>query len=116
VNTGLVFAPEASNMLIPSFAYSLSPFKGNEFFGDTRLSVNAFLYVRADADAPISVPVDAGGSNLVGSEYDFNLDWRIWSDLNVSARYGVFVPNTSLFSDVESEPRQFFYVGMTYAF
>lgn len=116
VNTGLVFAPEASNMLIPSFAYSLSPFKGNEFFGDTRLSVNAFLYVRSDADAPISVPVDAGGSNLVGSEYDFNLDWRIWSDLNVSARYGVFVPNTSLFSDVESEPRQFFYVGMTYAF
>jgi len=116
VNTGLVFAPEASNMAIPSVALSLSPFKGNEILGDTRFSVNAFLYARLDPDAPISVPVNLGGSALVGSEYDFNVDWRIWSDLNVSARYGVFVPNTSLFSDVESEPRQFFYVGMTYAF
>jgi hypothetical protein len=116
VNTGLVFAPEASNMLIPSIAYSLSPFKGNEVFGDTRLSLNAFLYVRVEDNAPISVPVNTGGSNLVGSEYDLNLDWRIWSDLNVSARYGIFVPNTSLFTDVESEPRQFFYVGVTYGF
>jgi hypothetical protein len=31
-------------------------------------------------------------------------------------RYGVFVPNTEMFTDVESEPRQFFYVGATYAF
>lgn len=103
-------------MLIPSLAYSLSPFKGNEVFGDTRFSINAFAYVRIDDNAPISVPVNTGGSNLVGSEYDFNVDWRIWSDLNVSARYGVFVPNTSLFTDVESEPRQFFYVGVTYGF
>lgn len=116
VNTGLVFAPEASNMAIPSAAFSFSPFKGNEIFGDTRFSVNAFLYARLDADAPISVPVNTGGSNLVGSEYDFNVDWRIWSDLNISMRYGVFVPNTELFTDVESEPRQFFYVGATYAF
>lgn len=116
VNTGLVFAPEASNMAIPSVALSLSPFKGNEVFGDTRLSVNAFLYARLDPDAPISVPIDFGGSALVGSEYDFNVDWRIWSDLNVSFRYGIFVPNSPLFSDVESEPRQFLYVGATYAF
>ena len=116
VNTGLVFAPEASNMCTPSIGWSASPFKGNEFFGDTRVSVNAFLYVRMDNQAPISVPIDLGGSSLVGSEYDFNVDWRIWSDLNMSARYGIFVPNSPLFSDVESEPRQFFYVGMTYAF
>jgi hypothetical protein len=116
VNTGLVFAPEASNMAIPSVALSLSPFKGNEILGDTRFSVNAFLYARLDPDAPISVPVNLGGSALVGSEYDFNVDWRIWSDLNMSFRYGIFVPNSPLFTDVESEPRQFFYVGATYAF
>ncbi len=116
VNTGLVFAPDASNMLIPSVAYSLSPFRGNAYFGDTRFSVNAFLYVRQDSNAPISVPVNFGGSNLVGSEYDFNVDWRLMSDLNMSFRYGIFVPNTSIFADVESEPRQFFYVGVTYGF
>jgi hypothetical protein len=116
VNTGLVFAPEASNMAIPSLSLSLSPFKGNEIIGDTRFSVNAFLYARLDPDAPISVPVNFGGSALVGSEYDFNVDWRIWSDLNMSFRYGIFVPNSPLFTDVESEPRQFLYVGATYAF
>jgi hypothetical protein len=62
------------------------------------------------------VPVNFGGSNLVGSEYDFNVDWRLMSDLNMSFRYGIFVPNTSIFADVESEPRQFFYVGVTYGF
>ena len=116
VNTGLVFAPDASNCFIPSIGYSISPFKGVDIIGDARLSVNAFLYVRLNADAPISVPTNLGGSNLVGSEYDFNVDMRIFSDLNMSVRYGLFVPNTGLFTDVESEPRQFFYVGATYAF
>ncbi len=116
VNTGLVFAPEASNSCIPSIGFSFSPFKGNQVFGDLRLSATAFLYTRIEADAPISVPTNLGGSNLVGSEYDFNADMRIFSDLNVSVRYGLFVPNTGLFTDVESEPRQFFYVGATYAF
>jgi len=116
VNTGLVFAPEPANMCVPSLALSASPFKGNEVFGDTRVSANAFLYVRWDNAAPISVPTNLGGSNLVGSEFDFNIDWRIWSDLNMSVRYGIFVPNTSVFSDTEQDPRDFFYVGMTYAF
>jgi hypothetical protein len=116
VNTGLVFAPEASNMCIPAFTLSFSPFKGNQFFGDTRISGSAFLYVRWDNMAPISQPISTGGSNLVGSEYDINVDWRIFSDLNMSFRYGLFVPNTSLFTDTESEARQFLYVGATYAF
>ena len=116
INTGLVLAPQPANMLIPSLALSASPFKGNEMFGDTRISVNAFMYVRWDANAPISVPTTLGGSNLVGSEYDFNVDWRIYSDVNMSLRYGLFVPNNAVFGATEDEPRQFFYVGVTYAF
>ena len=116
INTGLVFAPQPSNMLVPSIALSASPFKGNDVFGDTRISATAFLYVRWDPNAPISVPTTLGGSSLVGSEFDVNVDWRIFSDLNLSARYGVFVPNASVFSAAENEPREFFYVGVTYAF
>jgi hypothetical protein len=116
VNTGLVLAPEASNMIIPSFTLSFNPFKGIDGISETRFSGTAFLYTRFDADAPISVPTNFGGSNLVGSEYDLNIDWRVFSDLNVSFRYGVFVPNTPLFTDTESQPRQFIYVGATYAF
>jgi hypothetical protein len=116
VNTGLVLAPEASNMVIPSFTLSFNPFKGIDGLSETRFSGTAFLYTRFDADAPISVPTNFGGSNLVGSEYDFNIDVRIFGDLNTSFRYGVFVPNTPLFTDTESQPRQFIYVGATYAF
>ena len=116
INTGLVLAPQPANLLIPSLALSASPFKGNEMFGDTRVSVNAFMYVRWDANAPISLPTTLGGSNLVGSEYDFNVDWRIYSDVNMSLRYGLFVPNNAVFGATEDEPRQFFYVGVTYAF
>ena len=116
VNTGLVLAPEAANMVIPSIGFSFSPFKGHEVLGDVRFSATAFLDTRIDPSAPISVPVNFGGSNLVGSEYDFNVDWRLLSDLNMSFRYGVFVPNSSVFTDAESSPRQFFYVGATYGF
>lgn len=116
VNTGLVFAPDLSNLCSPAFTVSASPFKGNDIFGDLRLSLTAFLYVRWESDAPISVPTNLGGSNMVGSEYDFNVDWRLMSDVNFSFRYGIFVPNTSVFTDVENEPRQFLYFGVTYAF
>jgi hypothetical protein len=34
----------------------------------------------------------------------------------MSFRYGLFVPNTALFTDTESDARQFLYVGATYAF
>lgn len=116
VNTGLVFAPDPANICAPSVTFSFSPFHSTETPGDMRVSVTAFLYLRWEADAPISVPTQLGGSNLLGSEYDFNVDWRLWSDINFSFRYGIFVPNTGVFTDVESEPRQFLYSGVTYAF
>jgi hypothetical protein len=34
----------------------------------------------------------------------------------MSLRYGLFVPNNAVFGSTEDEPRQFFYVGVTYAF
>jgi hypothetical protein len=116
VNTGLVFAPDPANLCNPSITFSCSPFKGCETFGDLRVSATGFLYVRWDDNAPINVPTNLGGSNMIGSEVDFNVDWRLWSDVNFSIRYGVFIPNTSVFNDVENEPRQFLYTGVTYAF
>lgn len=115
VNTGLVFAPAPANLCNPSLTFSCSPFKGTDL-GDLRVGATAFLYVRWDANAPINVPTNLGGSNLVGSEVDINVDWRLWSDINFSIRYGVFIPNSSVFSNVENEPRQFLYTGVTYAF
>lgn len=116
VNTGLVFAPSPSNLCSPALTFSFTPFRGNDIFGDMRFSATAFAYFRWESLAPISVPTNLGGSNLIGSEYDINLDWRLLSDVNLSLRYGVFVPNTSVFNDVENEPRQYLYFGVTYAF
>jgi hypothetical protein len=44
------------------------------------------------------------------------LDWRISSDLNLNIRYGIFLPNTSVFFPGEGGARDFFYSGLTYAF
>jgi len=56
------------------------------------------------------------GTAWIGGELDQTLDWRISSDLNLNIRYGIFWPNKDAFFPGENKVRQFFYVGMTYAF
>ncbi len=78
--------------------------------------MTGYLFTKIDNEAPINILTRPGGSNLVGGEIDTTLDWRILSDINFNIRYGIFMPNSSVFYEDQGAIRQFFYVGVTYAF
>ncbi|MBX3354935.1 MAG: alginate export family protein [Phycisphaeraceae bacterium] len=115
INTGLALAPAPTNMVIPSLGVSLNPLPTIPLFKDLRYGITGYIFNKTVSDAPISV-LTRPGVPFIGGEIDQNLDWRISSDLNLNIRYGIFIPHKDAFFPNEGKIRQFFYVGMTYAF
>jgi len=116
INTGLALAPEPANLFCPSIGFSSNLLPTNDLLSEFRVGVTGFLFMKLQNDAPLSVLTVPGGSNLVGGEVDAILDWRLSSDVNLNLRYGIFMPNSSVFFPGEGGARDFFYVGVTYAF
>ena len=116
INTGFALAPDPANLLCPSAGFSTNLLPSVSWARDLRLGMTGYLFTKMDNEAPINILTRPGGSNLVGGEVDTTLDWRINSDINFNIRYGIFIPNSSVFYEEQGAIRQFFYVGMTYAF
>jgi hypothetical protein len=116
INTGFTLAPDPANLLCPSAGFSTNLLPSVSWARDLRLGMTGYLFTKIDNEAPINILTRPGGSNLVGGEIDTTLDWRILSDINFNIRYGIFMPNSSVFYEDQGAIRQFFYVGVTYAF
>lgn len=116
VNTGLVLSPDFANLLCPSVGFSTSPFPGGGIFHNFRIGVTGFLFGRILSNAPLSFQTQPGGTNYVGGEVDFSLEWRLLSDLDLSFKYGIFMPNQAAFAPSQSGTRDFVYIGGTFAF
>lgn len=116
INTGLALAPDPANLFCPSLGASSNLLPTIDLFSEFRVGVTGFLFMRLQNDAPISVQTRLDGSNLVGGEIDTVLDWRLSSDVNLNFRYGIFLPNSSVFFSGEGGARDFIYAGITYAF
>ena len=116
INTGLALAPEPANLFCPSLGVSSNLLPSSDLLSEMRLGVTGYLFTRLESDAPISVQTRLTGSNLVGGEIDATLDWRLSSDVNLNLRYGIFMPNSSVFFPGEGGARDFIYAGVTYAF
>lgn len=111
--TGLALAPELSNLLSLRLGYSTTPDFSPDWADWLRVGVSGFLFLKADADAPLSVQTES--STLVGGEVDLFMDWRLLSDLSAVVRYGVFLPGHAIPED-RDDFRHFFYAGLNYAF
>ncbi len=116
INTGFALAPDPANLLCPSVGISSDMLPSVSWARDLRLAMTGYLFTKIDNQAPINILTRPGGSNLIGGEVDMTLDWRITSDINFNIRYGIFMPNSSVFYEDQGAIRQFFYVGATYAF
>lgn len=116
INTGLVLAPELANIICPSVGWGSNPIHDGGVLDGLRLGATGYLFFKTDAYAPISVPTLVGGPNFVGGEMDLTLDWRVLSDFSVSLKYGLFIPNSTVFAPDEGGLRQFLYMGATYSF
>ena len=111
-NTGLVLAPDLSNLMSlrisPRWRPNASKQRGNKIgFG-----ADFFAFVKVDEDAPISVPT-IPGETFLGTEIDLVLEWQFTSDLAMDARYGIFFPGDAI---AGSQPMHFVYLGGSYGF
>jgi hypothetical protein len=74
--------------------------------------MDLFFFDKFDANAPIDEPTT--DKSYLGFEPDIFLNWQITSDVTIAIRYGIFIPGAAIVND--SENRQFFGAGVTYAF
>jgi hypothetical protein len=112
LNTGLAFAPDASNLLMLRLGGSTFPLQQ---FGATRqlqAGFDFFLYGKVDRHAPINEPTL--DKRYLGVEPDFFINWQVTSDVTLAARYGVFFPSSAAF--VTDDARQFILLTLTLAF
>lgn len=111
LNTGLAFAPAASNLMSFRLGASTYPFTSGNL---RRLQVGSdvLLFFKFREDAPIDETTH--NQHYLGWEPDIYLNWQITSDITLALRYGVFFPGSAIVSD--EHPRNFVFAGITFAF
>jgi hypothetical protein len=110
--TGVAFAPTLSNLVSVRAGLATMPLRSDEDYRDLQLGCDLIVSFKYDSDAPIDEPTTHNG--FLGTEFDVYANWRISSDLAVTARYGVFFPGTAI--PEPDDIRNFFYVGVTLSF
>lgn len=99
IETGYAFFPLLSNVEIWKLELTNTPIKHHSVLGDVETAVKYFRYRRHKSTGGMSDrAVDKLGSNL-GYELDFAVNWRPYSDLQVTMQYGLFAPDSDSFSD-----------------
>jgi len=112
LNTGLAFAPSVSNLISVRVGGSMFPFPNSSLFKRFQAGTDLLAFAKYQDDAPIDeLTTD---SRFLGWEPDVYVNWQVTSDVAFALRYGVFFPGTAIVDD--NHPRNFFYMGVTFAF
>jgi hypothetical protein len=113
VNTGLAFAPPASNLLVVRLGATGFPMaSAGAPWNRLQVGADFFAFAKLSAGAPIDEPTS--DDHYLGFEPDAFLNWQVTSDVSLAVRYGVFFPGSAVVAD--DRPRQVFFLGVTYAF
>jgi len=112
LNTGLAFAPEASNLLALRLGVSTFPLQQFHATRQLQTGFDFFIYGKTDRNAPINE--QTFDQRYLGVEPDLFINWQITSDITLAARYGVFFPSSKAFP--LDDARQFLLLTATFAF
>jgi hypothetical protein len=112
LNTGLAFAPGVSNIIAIRGGGSTFPFPESKLLKRFQAGADVLGYFKFKDDAPIDEVTS--DDRYLGWEPDVYVNWQVTSDVAVAFRYGVFFPGTAIVSD--EHPRNFLYLGVTFAF
>jgi hypothetical protein len=112
VNTGLAFSPSLSNIMTFRLGASTFPFTAVDGFQQFQVGIDLFALNKMDPKGPIDEPTS--DDRFLGFETDLFMNYRITSDLAVTARYGVFFPGAAIAT--ETDTRHFVFFGVTLSF
>lgn len=112
LNTGLAFAPSASNLMMFRVGASSFPFPDSARLGRLQVGGDFFVFCKMNEDGGIDETTASG--RYLGVEPDVYINWQIKSDVTLTLRYGAFFPNGDVV--VQDDVRQFFFGGLTFSF
>ncbi len=110
LDTGLVFAPEVSNLVMLR-ARASTYLSAEGVLGRAEAGVQGFIYWKYFNAGGIDEPSSDG--SYLGVEPEIFLNWQILEDVTIQLRYGVFFPGGALPTE---DVRQGVYGAITYAF
>jgi hypothetical protein len=113
LQTGYALFPRLSNIHIWRLGASFKPLQAYALLEEFELGTNFYLYRKDEADGAISDARANVADKDIGNEWDLFMRWRILSDLNAAANWGLFDPG-----DAYADPndRSFFSFSLTYSF
>jgi len=112
-DTGLVLAPEVSNLNAYVLGASFFPLEHIKLFRRLELGTKVFFFQKAARNGALSDVPAQTNARWVGWEWDLFANWQITSDLIWSIRYGAFQPGDAF---VDNGCGQFLYTGFTLSF
>ena len=115
IDTGFALSPRLSNLHMFKAGFSLNPF---ERFWDMRnfaLNFNFYRFLKTQSQGGISDTEATELSSDIGTEIDFEIDWQIASDLNLTLEYGYFMIGDA-YPESADENESFFSASLTHTF
>jgi len=112
-DTGISFAPRLSNIHIWRLGGAFRPFHDVEALKELEVGTDWFLYWKHRSNAAVSDTLADRQSGYLGWEMDYFANYRIFSDLLWTVRFGTFFPGKA-FSDRTT--RTFLLTGVTWSF
>lgn len=113
VNSGLALGSRFSNLQFVRLGGKMTPYEKKTGAGRIDVGLDHYFLFKANDDGPTSDFRATRDSTTVGNEVDIYMEWRIFSDLSWTVRYGRFFPGAA-YSD--HHPRDFFYTGLNFSF
>lgn len=112
-DTGISFSPRLSNIHVFRLGGSFRPLPDIEATKELELGTDYYLFYKHKKVAAVSDGLADLQSGYLGWEMDYYANYRIFSDLSWTVRFGTFFPG-SAFSDQTT--RTFLLTGITWSF
>ncbi|MFC1587946.1 alginate export family protein [Planctomycetota bacterium] len=114
-DTGLSLAPRTANMHIFNVGGVAKPLSKWDYFKDFEIGTQLFFYRKRIGDSVMSDGFATRQDKEVGWEWDVYSNWRIFSDLSMSAQYGLFQPGDA-YPNSNDNSRHFFAMSFTFTY
>ena len=108
-NSGYALMPRLSNIWVVKLGGYIKPFEGFARIGDNIVVGSKYFYYRKDRRSGGTYDIYATEPDAdIGQEIDFYIHWKMFRDLFVSARYGLFFPGKAYPIDRRDTSTSFF--------
>ncbi len=112
-DTGISFSPRLSNIHVWRLGGSFRPFPDVESAKELELGSDWYLYWKHRSVAAVTDALAGRQSGYLGWEMDYYANYRIFSDLSWTVRFGMFFPGKAF---TDRTTRTFLLTGVTWSF